>query len=107
VTSPSGVIPVTGAPPAPQPPSTQAEINALATRSAGGFARCKGEAALAGTIDIAFQVQPDGSVANAAAVENTTGNAEVSGCLARVISGWRVSPFQGNTMSFVRSFSYP
>jgi hypothetical protein len=61
---------------------------------------------VAGSIDVALQVLPDGSVINVAAVENTTGNAALASCLVRIISGWRVSPFEGNPMSFVRPFTY-
>ncbi len=112
VTAPSG--PVTSpngggaepAQPAATPASTASEIEALAQRSAGGFARCKGDAAVAGYIEIAFNVNPDGSVSNASAVENTTGSAELGNCLTRVIAGWRVSPFQGARRSFMRPFSY-
>ncbi len=118
VTSPSAVssgapvpvtsIPTTPVPTAPvQPLSTAAQIDTLANQSAMAFQRCRGDQTPAGAITIAFNVQPDGSVANAASVENTTGNDELGACLARVIGGWRVSAFQGNTMSFVRPFHYP
>lgn len=110
VTSPSGGVPVTSVPTETQPQpklSTEAEIGALVNRSKASFERCRADQPIAGSIDVAFHVNPDGSIANAAAVENTTGNAELAACLVRIIAGWRVSPFQGNPMSFVRPFTYP
>jgi hypothetical protein len=109
VTSPSGATTdsPSAQPAAVQPPSTASEIEVLARSSAANFARCKGDAAVAGSIQIAFQVNPDGWLSGTAAIDNTTGNAELANCLVRVINGWRVSPFQGARMSFVRPFSYP
>lgn len=109
ITSPSEGVPVTAVPTTavPPPTSTSAEVQSLGTRSSAGFEHCRGDQPVVGTIEIAFLVQPDGSIAKADTATNTTGNAELATCLARVIGSWRVSPFQGNTMSFVRPFSYP
>lgn len=102
ITSPStDVDPV----PAAQP-STDSEINSLAARSKASFDRCRSDQPASGSVDIAFRVNPDGTVANAAAVANTTNDDELAACLVRIISGWRVSPFEGNAMSFVRPFTY-
>jgi hypothetical protein len=107
VATPVTTVPTTPVQPLQPPPSTAVQIETLGNQSAMAFERCRGDQPIAGAITIAFNVQSDGSVTNHAAVENTTGNAELGACLARVIGGWRVSPFQGNTMSFVRPFHYP
>lgn len=106
---PRPTVPGVGTPEATtvQPLSTAAQIDTLANQSTMAFERCRGDQAPTGAITVAFNVQPDGTVTNHQTVANTTGNSELGACLARVIGGWRVSPFQGNTMSFMRPFNYP
>lgn len=87
--------------------STETEINKLAARSKQSFATCAGAAQLHGEITVAFQVLANGTVANAAAVQNTTGDAQLANCLVAIISRWQVSPHQGAPLSFVRPFHYP
>jgi TonB family protein len=88
--------------------SIEAEVNQHAARSQGAFDRCLGEAApVHGTIEIAFRVMADGRVANAAAVENSTGNTELARCLASTIASWRMSAHAGPALDFVRPFHYP
>src|SRR5690606_27930585 len=59
-------------------PDTAREIEHVAGRSRASFDRCETNFGPAhGTIQIAFQVKPDGRVANAAAVEDSTGNTDL------------------------------
>jgi outer membrane biosynthesis protein TonB len=84
------------------------EIEAAAARSQPAFARCASEHGPArGAITIAFQVRPDGRVANAAAVENSTGNGELARCLVAEIASWRVSAHGGAAINMSRPFTYP
>ncbi len=111
-TSSSDPRPVTAVPSEPQDPyeapDTAREIERLAGRSAASFQRCESNFGRAhGTIQIAFQVKPDGRVANAAAVENSTGNTDLANCLVTVVSSWRVSAHHGDAINMVRPFTYP
>lgn len=103
--------PVTGVPAEPQDPykapNTEQEIDAAAARSSAAFNRCAADASAHGAIKVAFQVRYDGRVINAAAVENTTGNAELARCLVAEISSWHVSAHNGTTINLVRPFTYP
>lgn len=108
----SGARPVTAVPSEPQDPyeapDTAREIERVAGRSNASFERCKTNFGPAhGTIQIAFQIKPDGRVANAAAVENSTGNTDLANCLVTVVSSWRVSAHQGEAINMVRPFTYP
>lgn len=108
----SGARPVTAVPSEPQDPyeapDTAREVERLAGRSNASFERCKTNFGPAhGTIQIAFQIKPDGRVANAAAVENSTGNTDLANCLVTVVSSWRVSAHQGEAINMVRPFTYP
>lgn len=115
VTSPSGSAgptthpqdPYADATPAPKL-TTEQEVEKLYAKSKGTFDRCLGAAGTVhGRIQVAFQVLADGHVANAAAVENSTGNAELGRCLVATISGWAVAPHSSTALSFVKPFNYP
>ena len=58
-------------------------------------------------IKIALQDRGDGRVIKAAAVENTTGNADLARCLITEISSWRVSAHNGAAINLLRPFTYP
>jgi len=84
------------------------EIDAAAAKSKSSFDRCATDAgSVQGSIKIAFQVRADGHVINAAAVENSTGDAELARCLVTEVSTWRVSAHDGAAINLLRSFSYP
>ncbi|NVB82138.1 MAG: hypothetical protein HOV81_27400 [Kofleriaceae bacterium] len=109
VTSPSSTTPqdpYADTTPAPKL-TTEQEVNKLAASSKSTFDRCAGASEAHGRIQIAFQVLADGRIANAAAVENSTGNTELGRCLVAAISGWTLSPHSGPAQSFVRPFNYP
>ncbi|HEX5059805.1 MAG TPA: hypothetical protein VFV99_10625, partial [Kofleriaceae bacterium] len=90
-----------------QAPNTEQEIDAVAARSSAAFARCAAAQSAHGSIKIAFQVRYDGRVINAAAVENTTNNADLARCLVTEISSWHVSAHNGTTINMLRPFTYP
>ena len=105
-----GAARVGSVPAAPQDPypDPKREVDAAAARSTPVFARCAADHGPArGAIQIAFQVRPDGQIANAAAVENSTGNAELARCLVAEIASWRVSAHGGATLDMFRPFTYP
>lgn len=106
----AGATRVTSVPSAPQDPypDPEREIDAAAARSKPAFARCASNHGPAhGAIQIAFQVRSDGKIANAAAVENSTGNSELARCLVAEIASWRVSAHAGATIDMFRPFTYP
>jgi hypothetical protein len=109
-TTSAGATRVTSVPSAPQDPypDPEREIDAAAARSKPAFARCASNHGPAhGAIQIAFQVRSDGKIANAAAVENSTGNSELARCLVAEIASWRVSAHAGATIDMFRPFTYP
>jgi hypothetical protein len=109
-TSSADATRVTSVPSAPQDPypDPEREIDAAAARSKPAFARCASNHGPAhGAIQIAFQVRSDGKIANAAAVENSTGNSELARCLVAEIASWRVSAHGGATIDMFRPFTYP
>jgi len=109
-TKPDESKPVTSIPTQPVDPypDTAKEIDAAAAKSKSAFARCATEAgSVQGTIKIAFQVRSDGHVINAAAVENSTTDAELARCLVTEISTWRVSAHDGAAINLLRPFTYP
>ena len=86
---------------------TEREIDAAAAKSKAALDRCAADVGpVQGKIDIAFQVRADGRVANAAAVSNTTGNAELARCLVAEVSSWRVSAHSGAAINMLRPFTY-
>jgi hypothetical protein len=103
--------PEPGAPKEPQDPyqtpNTEQEIDKAAAKSKAAFDRCAISHIGHGSIKVAFQVQGDGRVINAAAVENTTANAELARCLVAEISTWKVSAHSGASISLLRPFTYP
>jgi hypothetical protein len=106
--------PVSSIPTTPQDPyadpeqEARQEIEAVAARSKPAFDRCASEHGPArGAITIAFRVKPDGRVANAAAVENSTGNGELARCLAAEIASWRVSAHGGPAINIFWPFTFP
>ena len=103
------------APPSPQDPydparALNSEVDLQALRSQTAFDRCYDEAnaaqAIHGELSVAFQVLTDGRVANASAVENTTGSAQLGTCLAGIIGRWSFATHPAASSSFVRPFSY-
>jgi hypothetical protein len=87
---------------------TNQEIEAAAGASKPAFARCVAQAGeVHGSIKVALQVRSDGHVINAAAVENTTGDAELGRCLVSEVSTWRVSAHDGAAINLLRTFNYP
>jgi hypothetical protein len=105
--TPEPAKPVTSVPAQPSAPDPDDEIDAAAARSKAAFAGCAADHPGHGAINIAFQVSTDGRVINAAAVENTTGNADLARCLIAEVSKWRVSAHTGAPVSLVRLFTYP
>jgi outer membrane biosynthesis protein TonB len=93
----------------PQDPSpavdTRKEIDAAAARSKAAFERCEGEHAGQGKLVVAFRVHPDGRIANATAVENSTNNSELARCYVAEVSAWRVSPHDGAAIDMSRAFN--
>jgi hypothetical protein len=89
------------------PSSVAADVNAKAAGSSGVFLLCHNTAGeVHGTIQIAFQVLPDGHVSHVSAVENTTGSGQLASCLANTISSWTFPPHTGDATEFVRPFKY-
>lgn len=82
------------------------ETSKLAAASNASFSRCD-NGAVHGSVKIAFQVLPDGSVQHAMAVENTTNDPTLAQCLATVISTWRYTAHAGAVVNFMRPFNYP
>ena len=111
---PSGSGPVTHPSSGPEDPYGDAQVafdldtetSRLAAASNHSFARCE-TATVHGSVKIAFQVLPDGSVQHATAVENTTGDPALAQCLASVISAWRYTAHAGAVVNFMRPFNYP
>ena len=84
------------------------QVDQKSARSKAAFDRCVAAAGTVhGAIEIIFDIQRDGSVSHAGAGENTTGNAELASCLANVIEKWKLTPHQGASAQFVKSFIYP
>ena len=114
VTSPSGPVTDPGhvdnnaaGPPPPAGFDLKGEANKLASSSNDLFARCLGAAGTVhGTINVAYQVNPDGSVSHPFAVENSTGNEQLGTCLADVINTWRFPVHPGEAQNAVRPFKY-
>jgi TonB family protein len=77
--------------------------------SKAAFDRCAVAAGadLHGSVKIAFRVLEDGSVANAVAVEDSTGMPTLGQCLAQTITAWRFTPHSGAPINSVRAFNYP
>ncbi|MDB4952958.1 MAG: hypothetical protein JWO36_527 [Myxococcales bacterium] len=88
-------------------PSVAAQVNSKAITASGVFLLCHNNAGpVHGSIQIAFQVLADGHVARVAAVENTTGSAQLASCLANTIASWTFPPHTGEAAEFVRPFKY-
>jgi hypothetical protein len=64
------------------------------------------EAALQGTLQIAFRILASGQVEGAAAVENATGSDQLARCLVAEISAWTFPPHVGDPVEFVRPFTF-
>jgi outer membrane biosynthesis protein TonB len=92
-------------------PDVGGEVDRQAARSRNTFARCYDDAnaigPIHGSVRIAFQVLPDGTVAHAVPVDNTTGSQLLASCLTSAIAGWTLAPHTGPAAEFVRPFSYP
>ncbi|HUJ57401.1 MAG TPA: zinc-ribbon domain-containing protein [Kofleriaceae bacterium] len=100
----------TVAPRDPYAPDLANEVELTTTRAAPSFRRCYDAAAagadLHGKIEIAFQVLPDGLVARAAAITNTTGSPALASCLVATITAWSFAVHPARPTSFVRPFDY-
>ena len=87
--------------------SVGAAVDAKAAGASGVFYLCHHNAGqVHGTVNIAFQVLPDGHVAHVSAVENTTGSDKLASCLGSTIASWTFPPHTGEPAEFVRPFKY-
>ena len=98
--------------PAPEPAADQSQdVERMASQSFGSFRSCLNDAVqggpIRGDIKIAFSIQPDGHVARAHAVVNTTNSDVLALCLEQTIATWTFAPHSGPAASYERPFSYP
>jgi hypothetical protein len=91
-----------------------ADLDRIASHSKPIFDHCYSTATkalpadqpLSGTLKIAFQVLPDGKIAHAAAVQNTTGSEQLASCMVNEVGGWVLHPHTGATIDFARDFAF-
>jgi hypothetical protein len=89
-------------------------ISARLVSSNTRLSRCYSEAtkalpedqALTGEVDISFEVMPTGGTVNVAVVRNTTESNQLATCLAAVVGGWTFDPFEGDSITFQRTFRF-
>lgn len=90
------------------------QLERQSSRSKARFDRCytqttkalPADQALAGDVEVAFQILPDGRVANAAVVHDTTGSTALGQCLLTVVTSWTFSSNATGALDFVRSFHF-
>jgi hypothetical protein len=65
------------------------------------------ENALAGDVEIAFQILPGGQIRNPAVVSDTTGSQALGSCLVAVVEGWHFSTSDlAGPADFVKKFRF-
>jgi hypothetical protein len=57
-------------------------------------------------VDISFEVMPTGETSNVAVVRNTTDSNQLGSCLAAVVGSWTFDPFEGESITFQRTFRF-